>query len=177
MSRYITVMETNGSECESWYYFIKVDGNEDNIKHLREQIESFDWYVMGDQSAFDIEVEHTVSSTTAKEMTKLEVNSVSYHRKFDGTLKKIDLGFKEADSIETKMCKAFDILGYGKIENFLSDEDIDEEDLTDNESDESSSSDDFSSSDEDSSSDESSENKYRSKLQSPPVKSRIPPVL
>lgn len=131
--KYIALMETNDKECESWYYFIKYNGNEENLKHLQEQLEKVDWYIMEDLSTFDIDLEHFVSAQTAKEMTKVELNAHSFHRKFDGVLKKIDLDFRKKDSDETKICKTFDQLGYGQIEDYISDEDLDTEDLTDTE--------------------------------------------
>lgn len=133
VGRYVALMETNDTECESWYYFIKYDGNETNLNHLQEQLEKVDWHIMEDLSTFDLDLEHFVSATTAKEMTKLELNAHSFHRKFDGTLKKIDLDFRKRDSDETMICKTFDQLGYGQIEDYISDEDLDPEDLTDTE--------------------------------------------
>ena len=32
--KYVTLMETSGEENESWIYFIRLDGNEENIKYL-----------------------------------------------------------------------------------------------------------------------------------------------
>ena len=157
VGKYVALMETNDKECESWYYFIKYDGNENNLKSLQDQLEKVDWHIMEDLSTFDLDLEHYVSAQTAKEMSKLELNAHSFHRKFDGILQKIDLEFKKKDSDETMICKTFDQLGYGQIEDFIDDEDLDEEDLTDNEdrsSDEDESSDE--SSDDNSSSDESS---------------------
>jgi hypothetical protein len=134
-NKYVALMETNGKECESWYYFIKYEGNEENLKHLWDQLESVQWYVLDDLSVFDLDIEHFVSAQTAKEMTKLELNSYSFHRKFDGVLQRIDLGFKRKDKTEKKMGKAFDLLSYGQIEDYIDEEDIDYEDLTENESD------------------------------------------
>jgi hypothetical protein len=129
---YAILMETNDSECESWYYFIKKDGNEDNLKLLQSQIDSVkEWYTLEDMSIFVIELEPYVSAQTAKEMSKIDMNAASFHRKFDGTLKCVDLDLKKRDSDETKMCKIFDLLGYGQIEEYISDEDIDTDDLLD----------------------------------------------
>lgn len=144
---YVALMETNGKECESWYYFIRKDGNEEMLKHLQDQLNQVEWYVLDDLSVYDLDLEHTVSAKTAKEMTKLELNSYAFHRKFDGKLKQIDLGFKKKDSNEKKMVRAFDHLGYGQIEDYIDLEDIDEEDLlthteTESEDDESSCSED-----------------------------------
>ena len=131
---YVALMETNGKECESWYYFIKYEGNEKALKQLESQLNKVEWYVVDDLSVFDLDLDHFVSASTAKEMTKLELNAYSFHRKFDGKLREIDLGFKRKDKNEKKICKAFDQLGYGQIEDYIDDEDIDDEDLTDDES-------------------------------------------
>jgi hypothetical protein len=130
--RYVVLMETSGEECESWYYCIKYEGNEKNLKYLQEQLEMVDWYILDDLSTFDLDIEHFISSKTAKELTKLELNHYSFHRKFDGVLDKIDLRLNKKDKNDKKMLKIFDLLGYGQIEDFISNEDIDEEDLTDN---------------------------------------------
>lgn len=127
--KYAILMETSGEEFESWYYFIRIDGNEENLKYLHEQIEKVNFYILDDLSTFDLEIEHPVSAQTAKEMSKVDLNSMSFHRKFDGTLKRIDFDFKSKDGNETKICKVFDLLGEGQIEDYISDEDIDEEDL------------------------------------------------
>jgi hypothetical protein len=132
--KYVALMETNGKECESWYYFIKYEGNEENLKILNDQLNQVEWYVLDDLSVFDLDLEHFVSASTAKEMTKLELNSYAFHRKFDGILQPIKLGFKNKDKNEKKIRKAFDHLSYGQVEDYINDEDLDSEDLTDNES-------------------------------------------
>ena len=157
VGKYATLMETNGKECESWYYFIRVEGNEDALKHLQDQLTKVEWYIVEDLSTFDLDLDHYVDAKTAKEMTKVELNSCSFHRKFDGKLEMIDFNFKKKDlrDNERMICKVFDLLGYGQIEDYISDEDLDDEDLvSDNSSDDESSDDD--SSDDESSSDDSS---------------------
>ena len=127
--KYAILMETNDEEFEQWYYFIKVEGNEENLEYLHKQLEKIDWEIMEDLSAFELDMDYFVSAQTAKEMSKVSLNYYSDHRKFDGRLKKIDFDFRKKDGNETKICKVFDTLGYGKIEDYVSDEDIDEEDL------------------------------------------------
>jgi hypothetical protein len=145
---YVALMETNGKEFESWYYFIRREGNEEALKHLQDQLEKVDWFILDDLSTFDLDLDHSVSATTAKQMTKLEMNSYAFHRKFDGKLKNINFNFKKKDNRDNEarnermICKVFDILGYGQIEDYISDEDLDEEDLTDNNSSSDSDSDD-----------------------------------
>lgn len=129
--KYVVLMETSGEECESWYYCIRYKGNEKNLKHLQDQLETVDWYILDDLSTFDLDLEHFISERTAKELTKLELNHHSFHRKFDGVLDKIDLRLRKKDQNDKKMVKVFDILGYGQIEDYIDKEDIDEEDLTD----------------------------------------------
>lgn len=130
-NKYVVLMETSGEECESWYYCIRYKGNENNLKYLQEQLETVDWYILDDLSTFDLDLEHFISETTAKELTKLELNHHSFHRKFDGILDRIELNLRKKDKNEKKMVKVFDILGYGQIEDYIDKEDLDEEDLTD----------------------------------------------
>lgn len=128
-SPYVILMETNGGEEESWYYFIKYKNNKENLEFLQNQLERVEFYIIDDLSTFDLDLENFVSARTAKEMSKVDLNHTSFHRKFDGRLDKIDFKFKKKDSNEKKIAKCFDILGYGQIEDYITDEDIDEEDL------------------------------------------------
>lgn len=126
---YAILQETSGEECESWLYFIRYQGNEDALKYLQAQLESIDWYILDDLSTFDLELNYLVKESTAKDMTKVELNHHSHHRKFDGKLDMIDMGLKHHYKNEKKMIKVFDILGYGQIEEYIEGEDIDPEDL------------------------------------------------
>ena len=51
---FVTLMETNDKECESWYYFIKQSGNEKALKYLQNQLETVRWRSMEDLSTFDL---------------------------------------------------------------------------------------------------------------------------
>lgn len=165
--KYAILMETNGEEYESWYYFIRYEGNEEALKHLDNQLNKVDREIIEDLSTFDLELEYLISAQTAKEMTKIDLNAYSFHRKFDGKLKKIDFDFKKKDGNETKICKVFDMLSFGQIDEYISDEDIDDEDLTS-----SSSTDDDSYSESESESDSSSEDSSSRKKNK-----KIPPSL
>jgi hypothetical protein len=171
-NKYAILMETSGEECESWYYFLRYNGNERALKHLEGQLESIDWHVLGDLSTFDLETQILVSEQTAKEMTKVDLNHTAHHRKFDGTLEKVDLKFRKKDSNDKKMTRVFDALGYGQIEDYIDHEDVDAEDLTDA-SDEAEPS--GSESDEASGSDE--EEEEDEEKTSPKKKKGIPPAL
>jgi hypothetical protein len=122
--RYAVLMETNGKEFESWYYFIRYEGNEEALRYLEDQLNSVDFYIVGDLSTFDIDLEHLVSERTAKEMTLVEMNAYMFHRKFDGKLDMIDLGFKRNDKNEKKILKAFKKIGVGMIADYVDDEDV-----------------------------------------------------
>jgi hypothetical protein len=167
-NKYAVLMETNGEECESWYYSIRYNGNEENLKYLNEQLETVDWYILDDFSTFDLDLEHLISEETAKQLTKLELNHYSFHRKFDGILDKIDLKLKKNHKNEKKISRVFNILGYGKIEDFIDKEDIDEEDLTDKSD---------SSSDNDSQSDKSESEEDTDKKNKSNKKNSIPPSI
>jgi hypothetical protein len=167
---YAILQETNDTEGESWMFFIRVQGNEDALKYLQDQLEQVDWELLEDLSTFDLDLDHYVSAETAKQMTKVDLNAHSFHRKFDGKLENIDLGFGKKDKNKTKICKTFDLLGYSQIEDFIPDEDVDEEDMVDNNS----LSDEYDSSEEDSPSCSSSSNEE----DAPPRKeTKLPPSL
>lgn len=142
---YAILQETSGEECESWLYFIRYQGNEEALQHLQSQLQSVDWYILDDLSTFDLEIDHLVSETTAKDMIRVDLNHYSPHRKFDGVLKTVDLGLKAHYRNEKKMGKVFDVLGYGQIEDYIDNEEIDPNKVADEEE---SSDDDTSSSDE-----------------------------
>lgn len=129
--RYCVLMETSEEHSESWYYFLKYDGNENALNHLQKQLESIkninDRY--DDVNVFDLELDNLVSEQTAKEMSRLDLNSFTSHRKFDGTLKKIDFRFKPKNSDEQKINKIFEMIGLGKIEDFIDKEDLDPDDV------------------------------------------------
>jgi hypothetical protein len=161
--KYVVLMETNGEECESWYYFIKWQGNEKNLKHLYDQLEKVDWIIIDDLSTFDLDLEHFVCSRTAKEMTKVELNHYSFNRKFDGKLKRVDLNFRRRDKNDKMIDKAFNVLGYGQIDDFIDQEDIDEEDLNSHPEDSSSSEDDTSESESSEEESESEEDDHHSR--------------
>lgn len=120
-------METLQKEYESVYYFIKYDGNENNIKHLKQQLDEIEWYIMDGLSTFDLYIDHFISEKSAKEFTKLDLNHSSFHRKFDGVLDKIDFEF--GDCNDDNILIVNDILGRGDIEDYIDNEDIDDEDL------------------------------------------------
>jgi hypothetical protein len=121
---YAILMETNGSEHESWYNFIRVEGNEEALADLREQFSKIDFYILDELSTFDLEDKHTVSEQTAREMCKVDLNSVSFHRKFDGKLTKIDFEFSEYDENDDLLEKINDKIGMGDIDQYIDDEDL-----------------------------------------------------
>src|SRR5689334_2527555 len=94
---YALLQETSGEESESWYYFIRYQGNEEALHHLQKQFERIEWYLLDDTDVctFDLELDYLVCEKTAKEMTKVDLNHFSFHRKFDGKLQIIDFDLKE----------------------------------------------------------------------------------
>ena len=126
-AKYVILMETNGEECESWLYFLRYDGNEAALDHLQKQLLEVEMYIVEDYSTFDLDLDHFVCPQTAKEMTLVELNSVTFHRKFDGNMTFVDLGLKKKDSNEKRIKRVHDKLGMGKIEDFIEDEDVEED--------------------------------------------------
>ena len=134
-NKYVVLCETSGREFESWYYFIRYEGNEKALQYLQKQLEKIDMYILDDFSTFDLDLDHFFSEQTAKEMTMLEVNSYSFHRKFDGKMEMISLGLKKRDDNDDMLEKLFDKLGLGQIEDYVEDEDVDTDDLASSDSD------------------------------------------
>jgi hypothetical protein len=151
---YAVLQETSGDENETWLYFLRYQGNEQNLKDLKNVFDSIEWELFEDASVFDIDIDNLVSEVTAKEMTKLELNYFTYHRKFDGTLQNIDFRFKKNCSNKNKIYKITKYLGFGQIEDFISDEDTHEgmkinSDISDTENEQEQPEEDLSSSEED----------------------------
>jgi len=121
-TKYVVLCETNGKECESWYYFIKYDGNQKALEYLQKQLEKIDMYILDDLSTFDLDLDHFFTQETATEMTRLEINSYMFHRRFDGELDMIHLDLRRKDDNEDKLQKVNDKLAYGLIEDYIGDE-------------------------------------------------------
>jgi hypothetical protein len=121
---YAILMETNETEGESWYTFIKYQGNEEALLHLESQLDRIDWKIEEDLSTFTLETGFLVSDTTAKEMIRVDLNAGGFHNKFDGKLEKIHFKIKKKDSNVKKMNKVFNKLGYGQIKKFVDGEDL-----------------------------------------------------
>ena len=131
-NKYVVLCETNEHESESWYYFLKYNGNENELKYLYDQLEKIEMYLIEDMSTFDLDLEHLFSEQTAMEMIKLEVNSVSFHRMFTGKLQFVNLELKKRDDNEDMLMKCYEILGMGQIEDYVDGEFVHPEDLVDN---------------------------------------------
>jgi len=121
--RYVVLQETNEKEMESWYYFLRYDGNEDALQYLSDQLDKIDMILIDDCSTFDLDLDHFFCERTAKEMIMLEVNTI-FHRKFDGKVKMINLQLKKRDGNEDMIYKVFEKLGMGQIEDYAEDEDV-----------------------------------------------------
>lgn len=178
---YVVFQEVNESETESWQYFIRWEGNEDEIQHLHKIIQSIDWIPIEECSIFYSNIENRVSEQTAKEMSRLDFGSKWRNRKFDGKLERINFGFKKRDRTIEKMHKIFDHIGYGQIEDYVGDEDYSDDSDDDSDySDHEDSSSDEESEKHESKSKESSDDDSESDTEktTPPTRSQgIPPSL
>jgi len=136
--RYAILMETSGREFESWYNFIRYEGNEEALEHLEKQLGKVDFYVLGELSTFDLELEHLVSEETARQMCMVDLNAYMFHRKFNGKLEKIDFGFSRRDDNEDKIEKVYDKIGDGDIDKYIDEEEdfSDENEIVDDDEDE-----------------------------------------
>lgn len=143
---YVILMETNFDYGQSWYSFLRTEGNEKALESLKKDLESLPWDDNEDTEFF-LDLKHPVSEQCADDMIRVDLNSYSFHRKFDGELDVVDFGFKKKDDDEKKMKRVIKMIGMGDIGDFAHGED--EPDPSDSQG-ESSSSEESSSSSEDS---------------------------
>ena len=122
-SSYVILCETSGEELEQWYYFIKYEGNEKALKYLNDQLEKVEMFVLDDLSTFELDLDNKLSETCAKEMTMVDINSYTYHRKFDGKLQYNDFKLKKRDDNEDMIEKIHNTLAFGDIDKFIDNED------------------------------------------------------
>lgn len=128
-SRYAILTETSAEEHETWYNFIKYEGNEEALSQLAKDLDKAESYVLDEEtSCFDMDINHLVTAQCAKEMSKVELNAVTFHRKFDGKMKSINFNFRKRDSQEDMILKIHRKLGNRKLERYIDEEDIDSED-------------------------------------------------
>ena len=120
---YAVLMETNGEEHESWYNFIRYEGNEKALDYLQDQLSKVDFVIIDDLSTFDLETKHLVSMQTAREMCKVDLNPFMFHRKFDGKLHMINFNFSKNDRNKDRIRKVNKLLNRGDIENYIDIED------------------------------------------------------
>ncbi len=118
--------------------FIQYDGNEKELKNLRNQLELVENVSSGDEDTnfFDLDIANLVSEACVDEMLMVELNSVSYHRKFYGVLDPIDFEFEDDDDDTEKLEKINEYLEDGGIESFIEHEFIPDEHVLDDETDE-----------------------------------------
>lgn len=117
--RYAILIETSDEKRESWYSFIRYDGNEDNLHHLEKQLNSVDWLLLPKLSLFQLHLDYLVSEETARQMSKLKLNTIP-HKRYDGHLRKINFGFdNSADGNVTKIGKIYDTLKFGRIASYI----------------------------------------------------------
>ena len=120
---YAILTETNGGEYETWYTFIRYEGNEEAIHNLDEQFKKIRFYIIDELSTFEIEYKRLVCEQTAREMCKMDLNSYMFHRKFDGKLSLIDFGFSKNDRNDDRIEKINDKIGMGDIDRYIDKED------------------------------------------------------
>ena len=120
---YAILMESNEEEVESWYYFLKIEENENALAYLDTQLNKIDMVFEDNLNTFILELKNPVSENTAKEMCKVDLNHTTFHRKFDGKLKMINLNLKKRDSNLKMLKKLNKQLMNQSIENYIDNED------------------------------------------------------
>lgn len=127
MTKYVVFCENNFDDLQSWYSFIKIEGNEKNLRHLKHCVDAVDWGEASDDcSSFALDM-NGVSAETAEEMCNVELDNWYRHRKFDGTLRKIPITLKDRDSDEKKAWILSSMLAGNNILEFIDGHDFDKD--------------------------------------------------
>jgi len=126
--KYAILSETDCELCETYYFFLRYDGNEKHLKLLYKDIDlAQGTEIYDDVHVFDMDIDNLVCEITAKQMCRVALNSESYHRKFNGELNLINFDFTDKDDDDSRSTKLHNKLAFGSIEDFIDDEDIDED--------------------------------------------------
>lgn len=124
-NKYAVFAETNADDMETWLTFISMNGNEKHLTHLSDQLDKIDWGEAPEYTGMFALDTRGVSYQTAREMMMLNLNTRYDPNKFDGSMKRIDFGFKKRDTDETKAVKVYELIGGGHVCDFLGQEDLD----------------------------------------------------
>lgn len=117
---YYVLVETSDEYLETAMYFIKKKGNENNMKHLCKQLDYIHtWEPIKNCSIFMHDYKNAVSETTAREMSRLQINAQLPYIIFDGILDKIDLEIEQEWSIVEQIRHVTEMLGSGKISRYI----------------------------------------------------------
>ena len=116
---YVTLMETNGKECESWYYFIRCKDNMEALEHLQQQLEGSS--KLSDEEVAKMKADAEINA----EADKLEKEKIDVLNQADSLIFQTEKSIKELSDKITEDDKS-------KIEPLLeelkkahNDEDID----------------------------------------------------
>ena len=123
-SKYAVFAETNADDMETWITFIDIEGNESHLLFLSKQLDQIDWYAAPEYTGMFVIDINGVSLSTAREIMFINLNTRYDPNKFDGRMKKIDFGFEEGDSDETKAVKVYELIGEGNVCTYLGQEDL-----------------------------------------------------
>lgn len=116
MTKYVIFSETNGTDLETWYFFINYEENKEELKYLKKLLEEIIYY---DQtlSIFRIDLENKISRKTAEEMISVKINDFMTHQIIDEKIKlpRIKMNGNPIKNIY----KLYHIFGAGKLENYI----------------------------------------------------------
>ena len=124
MSSYCVFCETNLQYLESWYTFIKKEGNEIALRSLQKQLDEVVWDTDPDSGHFQLDLENTVTPASARQMIHIDLGNKFFHQKFDGLMKEVDLKISKKDKDRVKVRKANRVLQKNGIRRFLEAEDL-----------------------------------------------------
>jgi hypothetical protein len=126
---YAVFSEMNVDELETWYTFIRKEGNAEPLESLKRIIDGIRWDdAPDDVSVFSLDTKG-VSEKTAKEMCMIDLDHYFFHSKFDGKMKRVPV--EDHSSSRRTAISLHDQVGGNNIADFLSDEDLENCELCD----------------------------------------------
>jgi len=110
---YVPIIEQEEESCINRYHFIRVEGNEKELKYLCE-IFNFKWKISDGQSIFSLSMESIFTEEQTIPMLKLPIDDFYPHTRFDGVLRHInfkitpdDDNYQKGDKINRKLQNNF----------------------------------------------------------------------
>ena len=101
---YVPIIEQEEESCINRYHFVRVEGNETELKYLAETF-NFKWEIFEGQSIFSLSMTSTFTEEQTIPMLKLSIEDLHPHTRFDGILRHINFKINSNDNESQRSTK------------------------------------------------------------------------